>query len=350
MRNQMQIRRGVSLTSLLVLLTAFALSPLAVLAQDSTPGAGGEIPTYEAPQNVGEIEGTIEVDGSSTVGPITEAVAEEFADVAENVGVTVGISGTGGGFERFCTGETDISDASRPISQDETLKCAENGIEYYQLTVAIDGITIVVNPENEFLECISVDSLAAIWGPDPEITNWNQVNPDFPDQPITLYGPGPDSGTFDFFTEAIVGEEGASRTDYTASEDDNVLVQGVAGDPNGLGYFGYAYYEENQDVLRAVAVSESGDLTDCVEPSPETIGDYSYTPLSRPIFIYVKAESLERPEVQEFVKFYLMTVNDLIADVGYVRLPADTILEDLDKIDAAIAGEGRPDSAATPGA
>lgn len=345
-----RIRPSVGLAALLALIAAFALSPLAVLAQDATPGVGGEVPAYEAPGDIDELEGNIEVDGSSTVGPITEAVAEEFADIASDVGVTVGISGTGGGFERFCNGETDISDASRPITEDEAALCLENGVEYYQLTVAIDGITVVVNPENDFVECISIESLAEIWAPDSDVTNWNQVNPEFPDEPITLYGPGPDSGTFDFFTEAIVGEEGASRTDYTASEDDNVLVQGVAGDPNALGYFGYAYYAENQDALRTVAISESGDLTDCVEPTPETIGEFTYAPLSRPIFIYVKAESLERPEVQEFVGFYLTTVNDLIGEVGYIEVPADTIIEGLDKIDAAIAGEGEPDSAATPGA
>nr|WP_290670570.1 PstS family phosphate ABC transporter substrate-binding protein [Ardenticatena sp.] len=266
------------------------------------------------------LSGSVLIDGSSTVFPVSEAVAEEFGLQNPDVRVSVGVSGTGGGFKKFCAGETDISDASRPIKQSEIEMCTENGIEFIELPVAFDGLTVVVNPQNDWATCMTVEDLKTIWEPSAQgvITKWSQVRPEWPDEPLSLYGPGTDSGTFDYFTDAIVGEEGASRGDYTASEDDNVLVQGVANDQYALGYFGFAYYVENQDKLKAVAI-DGGD--GCVEPSVETINNGTYQPLSRPIFIYVSTKALERPEVEAFVNFYLDNAAELAEEVGYVGLP-----------------------------
>jgi phosphate transport system substrate-binding protein len=268
------------------------------------------------------LSGSIAADGSSTVFPITQAVAEEFNAEEPGVQISVGVSGTGGGFEKFCAGETDISDASRPIEQEEIEICQQNNIEYVELQVAIDGLSVVVNPANTFAECLTVDELKAIWEPGSKIDNWNEVREGFPDQPLTLYGAGTDSGTFDYFTDAIVGEEGASRSDYTPSEDDNVLVQGVAGDPNALGYFGYAYFVQSRDKLKALGIDGGNG---CVTPNEQTINSGEYAPLSRPLFIYVAKDAVGRPEVQSFVDFYLATVNDLISDVGYIPVPEDTL-------------------------
>ena len=265
----------------------------------------------------GDLSGTIEIDGSSTVFPISEAIAEEFRAEQSGVNVRVGQSGTGGGFEKFCNGETDISDASRPIDDDEKAACSENGVEYVELKVAIDGLSVVVNSENDFAECLTTEELKAIWEPDSEVTTWQDVRDEFPDEEIKLYGPGADSGTFDYFTDVINGEEGASRSDFQQSEDDNVLVQGVAGDANALGYFGYAYYKPNTDKLKAVGV-DAGE--GCIEPTDETIESGDYAPLSRPLFIYVSQESLQDEEVQAFAEFYLDTVNTVLEDVGYVPL------------------------------
>lgn len=265
---------------------------------------------------------SIDIDGSSTVFPVTEAVAEEFMqDKAGQVNVTVGVSGTGGGFSRFCSGETVISNASRPIKPEEVEACSAAGIEYVEIPVATDALTVVVNPANTWASEMTIEQLQAIWEPDSTISMWSDVDPSWPNEEISLYGPGPDSGTFDYFTDEVVGEEGASRTDYIASEDDNVLVLGVAGDEYSLGYFGYAYYIENTDQLQAVAV-DSGNGP--VAPSPETVESGEYTPLSRPLFIYVSKNALEaRPEVREFVEFYLETAPDLVAEVGYVPLAAE---------------------------
>lgn len=267
-----------------------------------------------------ELSGSVLIDGSSTVFPVSEAVAEEFGLQNPNVRVSVGVSGTGGGFKKFCAGETDISDASRPIKQSEIEMCAENGIEFIELPVAFDGLTVVVNSQNDWATCMTVEELKKIWEPSAQgvITKWNQVRPEWPDETLSLYGPGTDSGTFDYFTDAIVGEEGASRGDYTASEDDNVLVQGVSNDKYALGYFGFAYYIENQDKLKAVAIDGGNG---CVEPSVETINNGTYQPLSRPIFIYVSTKALERPEVEAFVNFYLDNAAELAEEVGYVGLP-----------------------------
>jgi phosphate transport system substrate-binding protein len=249
------------------------------------------------------LSGTIQVDGSSTVGPFVTAGAEQFQAQNPNVKVTVGISGTGGGFERFCAGETDISDASRPIKEDEEVPvCQKNGIEYTELQVANDGIAVVVNKENDWAKCLTVEQLKKIWEPDSKVNNWNQVDSSFPDQKITLAGPGTDSGTFDFFTAQINGEEDASRTDYQATEDDNVIVQAVEGDKGGLGYFGLSYFEQNQGNLNDVQVDGGSG---CVTPSTESVQDGSYTPLSRPLFIYVKNSSLQKPEVKAFVEYLL---------------------------------------------
>jgi len=272
-----------------------------------------------------ELSGTIVGDGSSTVFPISEAVAEEFRKVQPDVDVVVGISGTGGGFQKFCAGDTDFSDASRPIEDDEAQACADNGIEYEEFQVAYDGLSVLVNPSNDFADCMTVDELKSIWEPGTTVDSWNDVRSEWPDRPITLYGPGTDSGTFDYFTSQVVGEEGASTPNYTASEDDNVLVQGIAGDDSALGYFGYAYYVENTDRLKLVAV-DGGE--GCVTPSRETILDGTYSPLSRPIFVYVRKDALEeRPEVAGFMRFYLTEGPTLVREVGYVEAP-DSVYEE----------------------
>jgi len=264
----------------------------------------------------------VKVDGSSTVFPITEAVAEEFQKAKKGeVKVTVGISGTGGGFKKFCRGEIDISDASRPILKKEMDDCKAAGIEYFELPVAFDALTVVINPKNSFIKTLTIAELKKMWEPAAQgkVTRWNQVNPAWPDAPMKLFGPGADSGTFDYFTEAIVGKSKSSRGDFTASEDDNVLVQGVSRDVNGLGYFGYAYYIENKDKLKAVPiVNEKGQP---VEPSMDAVLTGAYSPLSRPIFIYVNAKSLGKPEVREFVEFYLKHGSKLAREVKYVPLP-----------------------------
>lgn len=266
----------------------------------------------------------IKIDGSSTVYPITEAVAEEFQKAKKGaVNVTVGISGTGGGFKKFCRDETDISDASRPITKSEMEACKAAGVEYIEMPVAFDALTVVINPKNTFLKQITVAELKALWEPAAQgkITKWNQVNPAWPDAPIKLFGAGADSGTFEYFTEATVGKAKSSRGDYTASEDDNVLVQGVARDVNAIGYFGYAYYAENKSRLKALPIVNPKTNV-AVEPSEESVIKATYQPLSRPIFIYVKAKSLEKPEVREFVEFYMKHGAQLTKEVKYVPLPA----------------------------
>ena len=266
----------------------------------------------------------VKIDGSSTVYPVTEAVAEEFQKAEKGkTRVTVGISGTGGGFKKFCRNETDISGASRPILKSEMEICAKEGIQYYELPVAFDALTVVVNPKNTFLDKgITVEQLKKMWEPAAQgkITRWNQINPAWPDAEIKLFGAGADSGTFDYFTEAIVGKSKSSRGDFTASEDDNVLVQGVQRDVNAIGYFGYSYYAENQQRLKAVPIIEKAGKPG-VKPSMETVLDGSYQPLARPIFIYVNAKSLDRPEVKKFVEYYLTHGAKLAREVKYVPLP-----------------------------
>ena len=266
----------------------------------------------------------IKIDGSSTVYPITEAVAEEYQK-ATKVKVTVGISGTGGGFKKFCRGETDISNASRPILKKEMDACKEAGIQYIELPIAYDGLTVVVNKNNDFVKSLTVEELKKMWEPSAQgkVKSWKQVNASYPDTPLKLFGAGSDSGTFDYFTEAIVGKAKSSRGDYTASEDDNVVVQGVASDKGSLGYFGFAYFDENKDKLRAVPiVAKKG--APAVMPSFESVKDGSYQPLARPIFIYVNATSAAfKPEVKAFVDFYLANAPTLVKEVKYIPLPAN---------------------------
>ncbi len=259
----------------------------------------------------------VALDGSSTVYPVSEAVAEEFQRANRDIRVTVGSSGTGGGFQQFCAGETDINDASRPITELEQKRCAENGIEYVEIPIAFDGLTVAVNPENDWARCITVEELRRIWQPESTIDRWSQVRDEWPDRALVLYGPDTDSGTFDYFTETIVGEENASRSDYTASADDNVLVRGVSGDVSSLGYFGFAYYIENQEQVRALGID---DGSGCVEPTRETVESGEYSPLSRPLFIYVTRSALQRDAVQQFVRFYLSSATELVPQVGYVPL------------------------------
>jgi phosphate transport system substrate-binding protein len=292
----------------------------AILAVAAALAIGARVPAMA--QNL------VKVDGSSTVFPITEAVAEEFQKAEQGkVRVTVGISGTGGGFKKFCAGETDISDASRPIKESEVKLCGAKKIEYIELPVAYDGLAVMVNPKNNWVDSMTVKELKMIWEPAAQgkILKWNQVRPSWPDRPIRLYGPGTDSGTFDYFTEAINGKEKASRSDFTASEDDNILVQGIASDLGALGYFGVAYYENNKDKLKLVAVDDEkdGNGKGPQRPTYENIVKGTYQPLARPIFIYVNAKAAERPEVQRFVKFYIKNGAKLSKEVGYVSLPKE---------------------------
>ena len=269
------------------------------------------------------------VDGSSTVFPISQAVAEEFRKERPDVQVPVGISGTGGGLKRFVTGGIDVADASRRIKDSERDEAAANGIEYTEFTVAYDGLSIVVNSSNNFVFCLTTDELKRIWEPGSKLERWSQVRDGFPDRPLRLYGPDTDSGTFDYFTKAINGEEDASRSDYTASSDDNVLVQGVSGDQGSIGYFGFAYYTENREILKVLGVDNG---TGCVRPSVTTINDGSYSPLSRPMFIYVNNASLEHEYVQAFVRFYLSNATELAEEVGYVGLPDSEYQIQLDRL------------------
>ncbi len=263
------------------------------------------------------LSGTIQIDGSSTVAPLSEAAAELFQEENPDVNVVVGTSGTGGGFEKFCAGDIDISDASRPIKEEETAACEAAGIEYEEVTVANDGLAVVVNPENDWATCLTVEQLNTIWAPDSEVDSWKDVDPSFPDEPLQLFGPGTDSGTFDYFTDAVNGEEGASRTDYQPSEDDNVVVQGVQGSKGALGYFGLSYVQENEGAIKAVEI-DGGE--GCVAPSVETVLDGTYTPLGRPLFIYPSDKALARPEVQAFLEFYIENEKEIAEQALYVEL------------------------------
>ena len=295
-----------------------ALLALALAGCGPGPGSGG-------------LSGLIELDGSSTVYPISQAMAEEF-QIAHGraVRVSVGVSGTGGGFQRFCNGETDISSASRPINGSEAAACAREGIAALELQIAWDGLTVVAHPTNDWVGCVTVEELRRVWEPGSRLARWSQIRPDWPDHELKLYGPDTDSGTFDYFTAAVVGEEGASRSDYTASADDNVLVAGVSGDPGALGYFGYAYFEENQDHLQALEVDGGGG---CVAPSRQTILDGSYTPLARPMYIYVRRDALDRPEVKAFLGFYIDHAAALIPDTGYIPLAPEAYAQVRARID-----------------
>ena len=273
-------------------------------------------------ENTSELSGTIKVDGSSTVFPVTEAVAEEFRTVQPKVKVTIGVSGTGGGFKKFSRGETNLSNASRPIKDKEKKACAENNINYLELEVAYDGLAVLVNPQNDWVDNFTVEELKKIWEPAAQgkIMKWNQIRSEWPNEEIHLFGPGVASGTYDYFTEAIVGKSGSSRGDFTASEDDHVLVQGIAGDKYSLGFFGLAYYAENKDKLTLIGVNNGEEV---VKPTLETVSNGTYRPLSRPLFIYVNSTSVKSPEVVEFVNFYIENAGELSKDVGYIPLPAE---------------------------
>jgi phosphate transport system substrate-binding protein len=283
------------------------------------------------------LSGTIRVDGSSTVLPISEAVAEEFAKAHPKVQPTVGKSGTGGGFKKFANGEIDITGASRPIREEEDALCKKNGIEYIEIPVAYDAMAVVVNPQNTWCDSLTVAELKKIWEPAAQgkIVNWSQVRPGFPNERLVLFGAGTDSGTFDYFTAAIVGKEKASRGDYTPSEDDDILVQGVSRTKGGLGYFGLAYYENNQDKLKLVAIDNGSGP---VKPSRETVLNGTYQPLARPLFIYVSVKALERPEVAEFVKFYIQNAGKLAEEVGYIGLPEKVYALVMERVERRITG------------
>ena len=309
----------------------YAAAPAAVVLAMSLAACGG---SNEAEAGGGDgsggVSGEVVADGSSTVGPLTSAAGELFAEENPDVNVSVATSGTGGGFEKFCQGQTDLSNASRPIEDEEIAICEENGVEYTELRVATDALTVVTSAENDFVDCITTEELNKMWAPEAEgaVTTWSDVNPEWPDEDLELYGPGTDSGTFDYFTDVINGEEGASRSDYNASEDDNVIVQGVSGSPNALGYFGFTYYEENADSLKALQV-DSGD--GCVTPSAETAGDGSYTPLARPLFVYVANQAYaDKPQVAEFVDYYVATDAEIAEAAQFIPLNEEqsTELED----------------------
>ncbi|MGN9783285.1 PstS family phosphate ABC transporter substrate-binding protein [Nonomuraea sp. ZG12] len=287
---------------------------------NTTPPAGDGTASATASQGAGaELSGQVKADGSSTVAPLTSAAAEFFAEEQPKINVTVGTSGTGGGFEKFCNGETDISDASRPIKDEEKAACEAKGVKFTELTVATDALTVVVNKENTWASCLTTDQLKKMWEPAAEgkVMTWKQVDPKFPDEPLKLFGAGTDSGTFDYFTDEINGEEGASRKDYSPSEDDNVTVQGVTGSKGGLGYFGFTYFEENADKLKAVEI-DSGD--GCVAPSVEAAQNGTYTPLARPLFIYPSAAITKKPEGVAFLDFYVGNISKIATDAKYIPL------------------------------
>jgi phosphate transport system substrate-binding protein len=290
------------------------LVPLLVLLA----GCGREGRGTENGENgASNLSGSIRADGSSTVGPLTTAAAERFRRTNPRVRITVGISGTGGGFERFCNGETDLSNASRAIKEEEQAACDKNGIDYVEFLVANDGIAVVVNNDNTWAMCLTVAQLKKIWQPGSKVKNWKDVDPKFPDVGMKLYGAGTDSGTFDFFTDQINGEEGASRSDYSATENDNVTVQGVSGDRGALGYFGLSYFEENQQRLKALEI-DGGD--GCVAPSTETVQNGTYEPLARPLFVYAKRASLRRPEVEAFLRFIVANEREIATGARFVPL------------------------------
>jgi phosphate transport system substrate-binding protein len=307
--NRLQERTGIA--------AALMVAGLALAAC----GGGGE--TESSGSGEGDkVSGAVVIDGSSTVEPLSSAAAELFMEQNPDTNVTVGTSGTGGGFEKFCAGETDISDASRPIKESEIEKCKQNNIQYSQLTVANDALSVVVNPANDWAKCLTVEQLKKIWEPGSTVKNWNEVDPSFPNEPLQLFGAGSDSGTFDYFTEAINGEEGASRTDYNPTEDDNVTIQGVSGGKGALGYFGYSYLEENADKVKGVEIN-GGD--GCVAPSAATAQDGTYKPLSRGLFIYVSDAALKKPQVVKFADFYLNENTSIVEAAKFIPLTEEQL-------------------------
>jgi phosphate transport system substrate-binding protein len=307
---------------LFLVLALVLTASLTACGRDRPAAATGKETTDTGAFPEEDLPGTVRADGSSTVAPLVSLAAERFRKDEPRVRVTVGISGTGGGFERFCRGETDLANASRPIKDEEIAACKKKGIDYIELQVANDGLSAVVNNGNDWAQCLTVDQLKKIWQPGSKIKNWQDVDPSFPSQKLTLFGAGTDSGTFDYFTDAIVGEEGASRSDYTATEDDNVTVRGVAGEKGALGYFGLSYLESNEGKLKAVEI-DGGD--GCVAPSVETVQDGTYKPLSRPLFTYAKKSSLEKLEVDAFLQFLLDNQETLARGALFVPLTSDQL-------------------------
>ena len=307
--------------------------------QSSTSGGGAAMPVAMNTSEYATLSGDIDVDGSSTVFPITEAVAEEFGKLTDgNVRVTVGVSGTGGGFKKFCNGEIDVSDASGPIKASEVQLCADAGVEYIEIPVAIDGLTVIVNKENTWAQCMTVEELNTMWAPEAEdvVTQWDQVRSGWPADEMEMYAPGVDSGTFDYFTETIGGESGASRGDFTASEDDNLIIQGVSGGKNGVGYLGYSYYVENAEKLNAVEIDGGAG---CIAPTDEAINNGTYAPLSRPLFIYVRADAAQTPHIAEFIRYYLSKEGQaLAAEVGYIPYPQPVYDLALAKFESGVSG------------
>jgi phosphate transport system substrate-binding protein len=311
-------------------------------APTTAPTTGSSNAPASAPASTAPLSGSVNIDGSSTVYPITEAVAEEFQKANPSVKVTAAFAGTGGGFKKFCNGETDMNDASRPINpsskdtpdakSEETL-CTEAGVEWIELGVATDGLSVLVNPQNTWVDCLTTAELKKMWDTGSTVKTWADVRAGWPTDPIKLFGPGADSGTFDYFTEVINGKAKQSRSDYTQSEDDNALVTGIAGDKNALGYFGFAYYEENKDKIKIVPIDSGGG---CITPSKETIIDGTYKPLSRPLFIYPSVKALERPEFAAFVQYYLDNVNSFVDEVGYIEATSETIQKSKDALASAL--------------
>jgi len=330
---------GLALPALIIVVLAMTAAACGGRSSDDNAAAASGDNSSSTAASEEDLSGKIQVDGSSTVGPLTTAAAELFREQQPDVNVTVGISGTGGGFERFCAGETDISDASRPIDpEEEAPVCKEAGIEYTQLQVAVDALTVVVNPQNDWVDCLTTKQLNAIWKPDSEVERWADVpGGDYLDETMELAGPGTDSGTFDYFTDEINGEEGASRSDYTASEDDNVIVKAVEGAKGALGYFGYTYYEENQDKLKALAVDGGNG---CVEPSKETAQDGSYSPLSRPLYIYVKNDSMKKPEVAAFLRYYFDNLDSIVELAQFISEPENEVAKEQGKLEQALSQAG----------
>jgi phosphate transport system substrate-binding protein len=303
-------------TSIAALFAAASLTLAACGGQDNTSGSGAG----STGGNGGGLSGAVAIDGSSTVAPLSEAAATAFRSEEPGVNVTVATSGTGGGFKKFCAGETDISDASRPIKDEEKAECEKNGVSFSEVIISNDGLSVVVNPENTWAQCLTVEQLNKIWAPESEgkVTSWNQVDPSFPNEKLELFGAGTDSGTFDYFTDEINGEEGAIRTDYSPSEDDNITVQGVQGAKGAMGFFGLSYAEENKDSVKLVQIDEGKG---CITPSKETVQDGSYSPLGRPLFIYVAGKSMtEKPQVKEFVTYYVENSVNIATEAGFVPL------------------------------
>lgn len=310
--------------------------PLALAALLAAPGAAqdAQMPVYQPPADIASLSGAIVTDGSTNTGPITQAAAEDFSRLAPKVRISVDQAGSGGGFARFCRGETQIQNASRPIAPAEIDACATAGVEYLQLTVGLDGVTLVVNPLLD-VTCLTVDQAKALWEDGSPVHSFSDLDPAFPEWPLSLYGPAPDSGTFQFFADEVIGRNGDLRQDYQPSQDYNVIVNGIAYDQGGTGIIGYAYYDQNRDDLRAIAI-DGGD--GCVAPSAKTIMDGTYAPLSRPLFIYVNTAALARPEVREFIRFYLANAGGLAEELGNVAIPPQIAEADAAALESAIAG------------